>query len=638
MIAQLSIKERFIFSLVLTLPLLYEMILARFLGDLPGEHFTMLFLSTPVMIVGGYPFFRGAWAAFKNRLASMDTLIAVGTLTAYTYSIYAIFAGLPVYFEIAALLIVFILLGQLFEELSRNRASSALEKLAELQAKDALVIRKGKEVRIPIEELLAGDTVVVKPGSKIPADGIVVDGTSTIDESMVTGESLPVTKKSGDKVIGATINRTGTLTFTASKVGSETMLAQIIDMVRRAQNSRAPIQRLADQVSQFFVPAVLILAVIVFAVWYVLLGADFTTAMLFAVSVIVIACPCALGLAVPTALMVGTGRGAKLGVLIKSGEVLESARGIKTILFDKTGTITEGKPKITDMTGAKTLKIAAALEARSEHPLALAVLDKAKADKIKVAKLKGFEAIEGRGIKGSLDGKSVLLGSLGYARQLQIDLAEHAKTAKDWQNQGKTVVFVAADNKLVGLIAIQDAPKESSKRAIARLKKLGYRTMMLTGDNTATAQAIAKVVGLDEVKAEVLPQDKANEVKALQVSGKVAFVGDGINDAPALAQADLGIAMGSGTDVAIETGDIVLVKNDLNDVVTALVLSNKTFSRIKLNLFWAFAYNMAGIPIAAGVFSSFGLVLNPALAGLAMAFSSVSVVASSLLLSRVKIN
>jgi Cu+-exporting ATPase len=638
MIAQLSIKERFIFSLVLTLPLLYEMILARFLGDLPGEHFTMLFLSTPVMIVGGYPFFRGAWAAFKNRLASMDTLIAVGTLTAYTYSIYAIFAGLPVYFEIAALLIVFILLGQLFEELSRNRASSALEKLAELQAKDALVIRKGKEVRIPIEELLAGDTVVVKPGSKIPADGIVVDGTSTIDESMVTGESLPVTKKSGDKVIGATINRTGTLTFTASKVGSETMLAQIIDMVRRAQNSRAPIQRLADQVSQFFVPAVLILAVIVFAVWYVLLGADFTTAMLFAVSVIVIACPCALGLAVPTALMVGTGRGAKLGVLIKSGEVLESARGIKTILFDKTGTITEGKPKITDMTGAKTLKIAAALEARSEHPLALAVLDKAKADKMKVAKLKDFEAIEGRGIKGSLDGKSVLLGSLGYARQLQIDLAEHAKTAKDWQNQGKTVVFVAADNKLVGLIAIQDAPKESSKRAIARLKKLGYRTMMLTGDNTATAQAIAKVVGLDEVKAEVLPQDKANEVKALQVSGKVAFVGDGINDAPALAQADLGIAMGSGTDVAIETGDIVLVKNDLNDVVTALVLSNKTFSRIKLNLFWAFAYNMAGIPIAAGVFSSFGLVLNPALAGLAMAFSSVSVVASSLLLSRVKIN
>jgi len=638
MIAQLSIKERFIFSLVLTLPLLYEMILARFLGDLPGEHFTMLFLSTPVMIVGGYPFFRGAWAAFKNRLASMDTLIAVGTLTAYTYSIYAIFAGLPVYFEIAALLIVFILLGQLFEELSRNRASSALEKLAELQAKDALVIRKGKEVRIPIEELLAGDTVVVKPGSKIPADGIVVDGTSTIDESMVTGESLPVTKKSGDKVIGATINRTGTLTFTASKVGSETMLAQIIDMVRRAQNSRAPIQRLADQVSQFFVPAVLILAVIVFAVWYVLLGADFTTAMLFAVSVIVIACPCALGLAVPTALMVGTGRGAKLGVLIKSGEVLESARGIKTILFDKTGTITEGKPKITDMTGAKTLKIAAALEARSEHPLALAVLDKAKADKMKVAKLKDFEAIEGRGIKGSLDGKSVLLGSLGYARQLQIDLAEHAKTAKDWQNQGKTVVFVAADNKLVGLIAIQGAPKESSKRAIARLKKLGYRTMMLTGDNTATAQAIAKVVGLDEVKAEVLPQDKANEVKALQVSGKVAFVGDGINDAPALAQADLGIAMGSGTDVAIETGDIVLVKNDLNDVVTALVLSNKTFSRIKLNLFWAFAYNMAGIPIAAGVFSSFGLVLNPALAGLAMAFSSVSVVASSLLLSRVKIN
>lgn len=638
MIANLSILERFIFSLTLTLPLLYEMILARFLGDLPGEHFTMLFLSTPVMIVGGYPFFRGALAAFKNRSASMDTLIAVGTLTAYTYSIYAILAELPVYFEIAALLIVFILLGQLFEELSRNRASSALEKLAALQAKDAIVIRKGKEIRIPIGELKFGDTVVVKPGSKIPADGIVLDGSSNIDESMVTGESIPISKKAGDKVIGATINKSGTLTFKANKVGSETVLSQIIEMVRRAQNSRAPIQRLADQVSNYFVPAVLILAVIVFAVWYVFLGASFTTAMLFAVSVIVIACPCALGLAVPTALMVGTGRGAKLGVLIKSGEVLESARDIKTILFDKTGTITEGKPTITEIVGTATLKVAVALEARSEHPLASAVLDRAKQEKVKIAELKDFKAVEGLGVQGKLDGKMVYLGSLKFARELKLKINGLANQADNFQKEGKTVVFVAVEKKVIGLFAIQDAPKASSKLAISRLKKLGYRTMMLTGDNQSTAQAIAEQVGIDEVKAEILPQDKANEVKALQANGKVAFVGDGINDAPALAQADLGIAMGSGTDVAVETGDIVLVKNDLNDVVTALQLSTKTFSRIKLNLFWAFAYNMAGIPIAAGVFSSAGLVLNPALAGLAMAFSSVSVVVSSLLLAKAKIN
>lgn len=638
MIRNLTTRERFVFSLILTLPLLYDMILSRFFGPLPGDHYSMLLLSTPVLIVGGYPFYRGAWAAFKNRFASMDTLIAIGTLTAYIYSLYAIFVGLPVYFEIAALLIVFILLGQLFEELSRERASNALEKLAELQAKTAFVVRKGKTVEIPVHELAIGDLVLVKPGGKIPADGIVSDGTSTIDESMVTGESLPVTKKTGDKVIGATINQTGSLTFKATKVGSETMLAQIIEMVRRAQNSRAPIQRLADRVSNYFVPAVLILAIIVFTVWFVLLSASFTAAMLYAVSVIVIACPCALGLAVPTALMVGTGRGAKLGVLIKSGEVLESARGIKTILFDKTGTITEGKPKVTDVIGSKTLPFAAALEGRSEHPLASAVLARAATEKLKLPQVTDFQAVAGKGISGVIDGSKVYLGSMGYAREQNFKLHDFGVKAEKLQQAGKTVVFVAVKTDVIGLLAIQDAPKASSKRAIARLRQLGYRTIMLTGDNTATAQAIAKQVGIDEVKAEVLPQDKANEVMALQTTGKVAFVGDGINDAPALAQADLGIAMGSGTDVAVETGDIVLVKNDLNDVVTALSLSNKTFARIKLNLFWAFAYNLAGIPIAAGLFSGFGLVLNPALAGLAMAFSSVSVVTSSLLLSKSKIN
>ncbi len=634
-----STLNRFIFCLIVTLPLLYDMILGRFYGEIPGGHYSMLLLTTPVMLVGGFPFFRGAWAALKNRLASMDTLITVGTLTAYFYSIYALLRHMDVYFEIAALLIVFILLGQLFEELSRQSASKAIEKLAQLQAKDAIVLRGGKEVKIAIEDLKLSDLIIVKPGDKIPTDGEITDGESNIDESMVTGESLPVSKRVGDQVIGATINKTGSFTFKATKVGSETMLAQIIELVKRAQNSRAPIQRLADKVSGVFVPVVLILAILTFAVWYVLLNASFVTAMLYAVSVVVIACPCALGLAVPTALMVGTGRGAKLGVLIKSGEVLEAARGISVVVFDKTGTITEGKPKVTDIKGniEETLRIAAALEAKSEHPLAISILERAKIAKIKTEKISDFKAIEGKGVTGKLDGKTALLGSLRLFKEQKLNLGSFQDDIDKLQTEGKTLVFVGEGNKLVGIIAIQDAPKPSSNHAISRLKRMKIRTVMITGDNLSTAQAIAAQVGIDEVRAEVLPEEKANEVKSLQQSAKVAFVGDGINDAPALAQADLGIAMGSGTDVAIETGDIVLVKNDLNDVVRALKLSQKTFNRIKLNLFWASIYNVAGIPIAAGVFSGLGLVLNPAIAGLAMAFSSVSVVVSSLLLVKSKV-
>ncbi|GAC1390994.1 MAG: copper-translocating P-type ATPase [Candidatus Saccharimonadales bacterium] len=635
----LPTKTRFIVSLLFSIPLLYSMIFARFFGAIPGGDYTPFFLATPVLIVGGYPFYRGALAALKNRFASMDTLIAIGTLTAYFYSVYALIIGLPVYFEIAALLIVFILLGQVFEELSRSRASKAIEKLAELQAKEATVIRGGKTVTIPFDKLGRGDIVIVKPGEKIPTDGIITEGSSLVNESMVTGESFPVTKKIGDKVIGSTINTSGSFQFKATSVGSDTMLAQIIELVKRAQNSRAPIQRLANSVSSYFVPIVLILAVMVFAVWYVFIGGGFVHAMLFAVSVIVIACPCALGLAVPTALMVGTGRGAKLGVLIKSGEVLEAANRVSIILFDKTGTITEGKPKVTDILGDKnvTLLYAVSLEALSEHPLASAILTAAKEAKISVQKITDFAAVEGRGITAKLNDKNILLGSTRYFQERGIDDSPFKSDIASLQAKGKTIVLIGEGKKCIGVIAIQDAPKQSSAQAIKKLKALGYKTIMITGDNKETAQSIAKQVGIDDVEADVLPAGKADIVFAYQKQGRVAFVGDGINDAPALAQADVGIAMGSGTDVAIESGDIVLVRNDLNDVVRSLQLSKKTFGRIKLNLFWALFYNLAGIPIAAGLFSGLGLVLNPALAGLAMAFSSVSVVTSSLLLSRSKL-
>lgn len=639
MLATLTTKTRFTFSLVLSLPLLYMMILARFFGDLPGGDYTSFGLATPVLLVGGYPFYRGAWSAFKNRFASMDTLIAIGTAAAYSYSVYALLRHLPVYFEISALLIVFILLGQVFEELSRQRASKAIEKLAQLQAKDAVVLRAGKEIRVPVEELTRDDIVIVKPGDKIPTDGVIIEGSSTIDESMVTGESLPVSKRAGASVIGATINKTGSFTFQPTSIGGETMLAQIIELVKRAQNSRAPIQRLADSVSSYFVPAVLIIAILVFAVWYVALGVGFVQAMLYAVSVIVIACPCALGLAVPTALMVGTGLGAKLGVLIKSGEVLEAARKVRVVLFDKTGTITEGKPKVTDVLGnrAQTLALAAALEARSEHPLAGAILAAAADDGMTPQPVKDFMAVEGKGITAIVAGKKTVLGSLRFFLDEGIDLLDMAKPISQMQAAGKTIVMVGTPKQLIGVIAIQDSPKASAASAVKRLNQMGYTTVMITGDNTETARAIAERVGITEVRAEVLPAGKAAIVKEYQTTASVAFVGDGINDAPALAQADVGIAMGSGTDVAIESGDIVLVRNELGDVVTALRLSRKTFGRIKLNLFWALGYNVAGIPIAAGVFSGFGFTLNPAYAGLAMAFSSVSVVVSSLLLAKSKV-
>ncbi|SJM43709.1 Cu+ P-type ATPase fragment [Pediococcus acidilactici] len=568
----------------------------------------------------------------------MDTLVAIGTATAYFYSIYAMITGQAVFFESAAFVTTFVLLGQVFEEKMRNNASEAVEKLVNLQAKEAEVLRDGKYVKVPLSEVAVGDQIRVRPGEKIAVDGVIESGSSTIDESMVTGESMPVTKKAGDHVIGSTINNTGTFVFKASKVGNDTMLAQIVELVKKAQNSHAPIQNLTDRVSDIFVPVVLILAIATFLVWYVFLGATLAHALIFAVSVVVIACPCALGLATPTALMVGTGRGAKMGILIKNGEVLEKVNEVKTIIFDKTGTVTNGTPEVTDVVGDRdqVLRVAASLEQSSEHPLATAITKAAQKADIAPATVTNFTAVEGKGVKAQLNGKTALVGNEKLLDDLAID-EQWQDAMMDLQKAAKTVVVVALDNRVIGLIAIQDAPKPTSKAAIAELKAQGLQPVMLTGDNHVVAKAIARQVGIDTVIAEVLPRDKAERVKNFQKAGKVAFVGDGINDAPALSTADVGIAMGSGTDIAIESGGIVLVKNDLRDVAKALELSRKTFNRIKLNLFWAFIYNVLGIPVAAGVFYLAGIILSPELAGLAMAFSSLSVVTSSVLLNRAKI-
>lgn len=618
--------------------MLVEMILKSWGFMLPGGHWTMLALTTVVMALSARPFAQSAWASFKKHHSNMDTLVAIGTATAYFYSIYAMITGQAVFFESAAFVTTFVLLGQVFEEKMRNNASEAVEKLVNLQAKEAEVLRNGKYVKVPLSEVAVGDQIRVRPGEKIAVDGVIESGSSTIDESMVTGESMPVTKKVGDHVIGSTINNTGTFVFKASKVGNDTMLAQIVELVKKAQNSHAPIQNLTDRVSDIFVPVVLILAIATFLVWYVFLGATLAHALIFAVSVVVIACPCALGLATPTALMVGTGRGAKMGILIKNGEVLEKVNEVKTIIFDKTGTVTNGTPEVTDVVGDRdqVLRVAASLEQSSEHPLATAITKAAQKADIAPDTVTNFTAVEGKGVKAQLNGKTALVGNEKLLDDLAID-EQWQNAMMDLQKAAKTVVVVALDNRVIGLIAIQDAPKPTSKAAIAELKAQGLQPVMLTGDNHVVAKAIARQVGIDTVIAEVLPRDKAERVKNFQKTGKVAFVGDGINDAPALSTADVGIAMGSGTDIAIESGGIVLVKNDLRDVAKALELSRKTFNRIKLNLFWAFIYNVLGIPVAAGVFYLAGIILSPELAGLAMAFSSLSVVTSSVLLNRAKI-
>ncbi|WP_441794553.1 copper-translocating P-type ATPase [Limosilactobacillus reuteri] len=631
--------QRFWISFVLSIPMLIQMLAMPFHWMMPAYNWIALITTTIIMAISSFPYWKSAIAAFKKHSANMNTLVATGTAVAYFYSIFAMITDRAVYFESAAFVTVFVLLGDAMEEKMHNNASNALGKLMGLQANDAEVLKDGKFVKVPLDQVQVGDLIRVKPGEKVPVDGTILEGVTSLDESMVTGESMPVIKKVGDTVVGSTINNNGTITFKATKVGADTMLAQIVDLVKKAQTSHAPIQNLTDKISNVFVPAVMIIAILTFMIWYSFVGATFVQALLFAVSVIVIACPCALGLATPTALMVGTARSAKMGVLIKNGEVLQEVSNIDTVVFDKTGTITVGKPVVTDIVGdaKKVLTIAASLEESSEHPLASAILQKAKNKEISPAKVDKFEAIEGKGVRADYNGQVAFVGSNRLLVDVNIS-REMASRAEKLQNEAKTVVYVGLDGKIIGLVAIQDVPKSSSKDAIAELKARGLMTVMLTGDNKRVAQAIADEVGIDRVIAEVMPNDKAQQIKELQDKGKkVAFVGDGINDAPALSTADVGIAMGSGTDIAIDSGGIVLVQNDLRGVVRALDISKKTFNRIKLNLFWALIYNVIGIPIAAGLFAFVGFTLSPELAGLAMAFSSVSVVSSSLLLNKTKI-
>ncbi len=636
----LSLLQRFWITSIFTVPLVILMI-GMLTGSIshPVMHWATFLATTPIMLVAGGPYIQSAWASFKKHNANMDTLVALGTLVAYLYSLVALFAGLPVYFESAGFILFFVLLGAVFEEKMRKNTSQAVEKLLDLQAKTAEVLRDDSYVQVPLDQVKVGDLIRVRPGEKIAVDGVVVDGVSSIDESMVTGESLPVDKTVGDTVIGSTINNSGTLVFRAEKVGSETVLAQIVDFVKKAQTSRAPIQDLTDKISGIFVPAVVILAILTFWIWFVLLGASFVTSLLYGVAVLIIACPCALGLATPTALMVGTGRSAKMGVLLKNGTVLQEIQKVKTLVFDKTGTLTEGKPVVTDIIGDETevLGLAASLEEASQHPLAQAIVKRASEAELELHTVENFQALHGKGVSGQINGKQVLLGNAKMLDSMDISSAYQEKL-EELEKEAKTVVFLAVDNEIKGLLALQDIPKENAKLAISQLKKRGLRTVMLTGDNAGVARAIADQIGIEEVIAGVLPEEKAHEIHQLQQAGKVAFVGDGINDAPALSVADVGIAMGAGTDIAIESADLVLTTNNLLGVVRAFDMSKKTFNRILLNLFWAFIYNVIGIPIAAGVFSGIGLVLNPELAGLAMAFSSVSVLISSLMLNFSKID
>jgi len=627
----------------------------------------LLVLITPVQFWVGSQFYSGFFSALKNRTADMNTLIAVGTSAAYFYSAaVALFPAVFVpegampslYFDTAGAIIVLILLGRIFEMTAKGRTSEAIKKLMGLRPKKARVLRGSKEMDIEIDDVKAGDIVVVRPGEKIPVDGVVVYGHSTVDESMLTGESMPVEKIKGSQVIGATINKNGMLRFKATKVGKDTVLSQIIKMVEEAQGSKAPIQRFADKVASYFVPSVILIAMAAFGFWYtlgvpVLANTPYIqsylsiTPFLFSftvfISVLIIACPCALGLATPTAIMVGTGKGAENGILIKSGSALENARRVGTIVFDKTGTLTKGKPEVTDMvpfgiSDKELLKLAAIAEKGSEHPLGDAIIRKAKSGKIAIPDAKGFRAIEGKGVTVTYSGKKILLGNRALMRDNRIDTKPLEGKLSDLEREGKTVVIISSGRKISGLIAVADTPKEHAKEAVQQLRKMGKEIFMITGDNRRTADAIAKSLGIENVIAEVLPGDKAGEIKKLQKRGKVvAMVGDGINDAPALAQSDVGIAIGSGTDVAIEAGEIVLIKNDVRDVATAIELSSYTIKKIKQNLFWAFIYNTAGIPIAAGALFAFtGFLLNPVIAAGTMAFSSVSVVSNSLLMKRYK--
>jgi len=627
---------------------------AVFFGTMMGwNNFLLLALTIPVQFWAGWRFYKGATAALRHGSADMNVLVATGTTAAFGYSLgVTIFPGFfarsgfpaAVYFDTAGMIITLILLGKFLEARAKGRTSDAIKKLMGLQAKTARVIGEdGNEEDIPVEQVKKGDIILVRPGEKIPVDGIITEGNSSIDEAMLTGESIPVTKEPGDEVFGATINKTTAFKFEATKVGKDTVLSQIVRLVEEAQGSKAPVQRLADTISAYFVPAVIGIALVTFGVWFIFGPKPaFTFAMLNAVSVLIIACPCALGLATPTAIMVGTGRGAENGVLIKGGESLEAAHRIDTVILDKTGTLTKGEPEVTDVVTAgdwdeeRLLALVASVERGSEHPLGQSILEGAKERGLDLEEPKDFNAIPGHGVRASIGQHQVLVGNRKLLDDEGIALGGLAEKAKDLSKEGKTPMFAAVDGKAAGLIAVADTLKDNSTAAVGRLKEIGIEVAMITGDNLRTAEAIARKVGIDRVLAEVLPEDKANQVKKLQEEGKVvAMVGDGINDAPALAQADVGIAIGTGTDVAMEASDITLITGDLFGVVTAIELSKRTMATIRQNLFWAFIYNTLGIPVAAGLlFPSFGILLQPVFAAGAMALSSVSVVTNSLRLRR----
>ena len=613
---------------------------------------TQIFLTLPILAAGN-KFYTVGFKALANRSPNMDSLIAIGTSSAIIYSLYStyeIYTGNfmamdELYFETAGVIITLILLGKFLEAVSRGKTSEAIKKLMGLAPKTAIVIHNGREIELPIEEVVIGDLIIVKPGERIPVDGIVKEGHTSIDESMLTGESIPVDKKTGDKVFAASINKNGMIKFEAEKIGSDTVLAQIIKLVEDAQGSKAPIAKMADIVSGYFVPIVVLIALAAFGAWMIA-GQSFVFSLTIFISVLVIACPCALGLATPTAIMVGTGKGAEYGILIKGGEALETAYKVDTIVFDKTGTITEGKPKVTDVvvnegiSEIQLLQLAAAGEKGSEHPLGEAIVDKAQKDGIELFDLDSFQAIPGHGIEVRIKGKNIFIGNRKLMSDKGIKLDEFAKDSDRLATEGKTPMYLSIDGVLSGIIAVADTVKESSAKSIKILQSMGIEVIMITGDNRKTAEAIAKQVGITSVLAEVLPQDKSNEVKKLQSLGKkVAMVGDGINDAPALAIADIGIAVGSGTDVAMESADIVLMRSDLMDVPAALQLSKSTIRNIKQNLFWAFGYNVAGIPVAAGLLYMFGgPLLSPIIAAAAMSLSSVSVLTNALRLKRFKPN
>jgi len=646
-------EKKFILSLILTIPLLWTMVAHfEFLSFIYMPHILMnpwlqLAFATPVQFIIGAQFYKGAYNSLRNKSANMDVLVALGTSAAYFYSLYLSIEwmnngklGSPeLYFEASAVIITLIVLGKLFEVRAKGKTSQAIQKLLGLQAKTARVIRDGVEIELPIEEVTAGDTILVKPGEKIPVDGVIIEGRSAIDESMITGESIPVDKVAGDNVIGATINKNGSLQIKATKVGKDTALAQIVKVVEEAQGSKAEIQRLADRISGVFVPVVVVIAVATFLIWFIIVTpGDFRSALIPTISILVIACPCALGLATPTSIMAGTGRAAELGLLFKGGEHLENTRSIDTVVLDKTGTVTKGQPALTDITVTagftedEVLQLVATAENQSEHPLAQAIVLGVKEKGLSLLDVTDFEALPGYGIRAIVSGKEVLVGTRKLMNDYKITILGSNATMERLESEGKTAMLIAVDHKLAGVVAVADTVKDTSKDAIARLKALGLEVIMLTGDNQRTAEAIARQVELYYVIAEVLPEQKSAEIIKLQDQGrKVAMVGDGINDAPALAMANIGMAVGTGTDIAIEAADITLMRGDLNSVADAIIMSHKTMRNIKQNLFFAFFYNTIGIPIAA-----IGL-LAPWVAGAAMAFSSVSVVLNALRLQKVKL-